>query len=330
MLIRLPQLARRASPLLTACALLLLSPPAAAGPGARARLDYQRLTGAESCPAQPAFQAEIAAWLGYDPFSDSEPRAVVIELSGNASGLAAHLQLEKAGGEILGERQIVTASSDCRDLTQALVLAVALAVDPLPISRDVIVSDEARPPPAVQVVSPTTTFTIPAASTRPAGPSAELSLSVGSLWVVGGPQVAPGLMAGLEARWDHFSIGIEGEGDAFTGEPVSPGSVQVSLVSAELIPCYRLGAFGFCAVLAAGAELGHGEGVSEPSSQPLPYLGVGVRALADLHIAGPLSVRFQLDALGTALGATFNIGNTDVWDTPALTFQAAAALVLRL
>ena len=305
----------------------MLSTPAAAGPGARARLRYQRLAGAESCPTQPAFQAEIAAWLGYDAFAESSPRSVVIDLSGSASGLGAHLQLDDVDGKILGERQIVTASSDCRDLTQALVLAVALAVDPLPITRDVIKSNEAPPPPAVQaaVLSPGL-----AAPPHLAGPNAELSFTLGSLWVVGGPQVAPGLMAGLEARWDHFSLGIEGEGDAFTGEPFLSGSVQVSLVAAELVPCYRMEVFGFCGVVAAGAELGHGEGIHDASSQPLPYVGVGARVLADLPITGALSVRLQIDALGTLRGATFDVGTADVWDTPALTFQAAAALAVRL
>jgi hypothetical protein len=158
-----------------------------------------------------------------------------------------------------------------------------------------------------------------------------VSISVGgSLWVLGGPEPSPGLIAGLEVRWDHWSIGIEGEGDAFTGQPWLAGSVQVSLVAAQLVPCYRFGVFGACAILAAGAELAHGEGIHEASSQLEPYLGAGGRFLADLHLSGPLSLRLQVDALGTALGARFYVGSTDVWDTPVVTLETAAVLTLRL
>ncbi len=337
----MPQLARRTLTLLAVCAALLRPTPAAAGPGARARLRYQRLAGAESCPPQPAFQTEIAAWLGYDPFSDASLRSVVIDLSGSTSGLAAHLLLEDSTGKVLGERQILTASPDCRDLTQALVLAVALAVDPLPITRDVISlpitrdvisQKEPAPPPTVQAPAPPPAPAGPVAvAARPRGTNGEVSLQLGgALSLLAGPQPAAGLIAGLEARWNHWSISVAGQGNTFTGQAWAPGSVQVSLVAAELAPCYRLGALGFCGVVAAGAELGHGEGIREASNQTLPYLGAGGRFLYDWHLTGPLSLRGQVEVLGRLLGAKFDVGTTDAWATPAVAVGIAGMLTLRL
>ena len=328
------RLASLAGLLLVAGAVLLAAPQALAGPGARARLRYQRLAGAESCPDQAAFEAEIAAWLGYDPFSNSSPREVSVELSGGPSGLTAHLQLVEAGGKILGQRTLQTASPDCRDLTQALVLAVALAVDPLPITRDVIAPAEPTPPPTPAVrAAPATPVAQPV---RASGPKTEVTIDVGPLGVaLGSPQFAPGLVAGVELRWDWLSVELDGEGDAFTGQSWQAGSVQVSLAAAELAPCYRTAIVGVCfPVVAAGVEMGHGQNIPDPSSQPLPYMGVGGRVLADFHLTGPLSLRLQVEGLGTVLGASFGVGHAgvyaDVWDTPALTVQGAVLLALRL
>jgi hypothetical protein len=316
--------------LVAASVVLSLAPRAAAsGPGPRARLRYARLAGAESCPAQPAFEAEVAAWLGYDPFSDSSPRSVVIDLSRDDSGLGAHLRLEDRAGRSLGERQISTASPDCRDLTQALVLAVALAVDLLPNSRDVIGPGELAATPSTSPAQPSATANVQRA--QPPTTRAVVTASLGgSLWLAAGPEPAPGIVAGVDVRFDHFSIGLDAQADYPTHKAWPPGSIGVSLLAAEVLPCYRLGIFGACVVLAIGAELGRGENLNQAEDEPLPYLGVGGRLLAEIPIGGPLAIRVQVDALATALGASYYVGTSDVWNTPPVALEAAATLAWRL
>jgi hypothetical protein len=208
---------------------------------------------------------------------------------------------------------------------------VALAVDPLPITRDVIAPPE--PPPTPVVIRVPAPAAGPAArSNEPrSGSRAELSVVAGPLgMVLGSPQFAPGLIAGAELRWDRVSIELDGEGDVFTGQPWASGSVQVSLAAVEAVPCYRTGVVGLCGVVAAGAEMGHGQGIPAASSQPVRYMGAGLRVVADLHLTGPLSLRFQVEGLGTLAGASFYVQQADVWDTPALILQGAAVLALRL
>src|SRR5262249_34674514 len=100
---------------------------------------------------------------------------------------------------------------------------------------------------------------------------------------------------------------------------------------AEVLPCYRSGAFGACALALAGAEFGHGDAsINQAKSHTLPYLGLGGRLLAEIHVVGPFSLRLQADVLVTALGGSFYVGPIDLWDTPPVGFEGALVGVFRL
>ena len=91
-------------PLALACALA----PARARPDpprVSLRLDYARGGGGEACPAETALRKEMADRLGYDPFDgvDAARGRVAVVLSGDARGLAAHIERYAANGAQMWE-----------------------------------------------------------------------------------------------------------------------------------------------------------------------------------------------------------------------------------
>src|SRR6185503_8095001 len=136
---------------LAACAAL----PATARsdePGrARAHLLYVREAGAERCPDEAQLRAQVAARLGYDPFSASAPSTISVTLRRSARGLLARIELVDRTGEVTGARSLTAPEPDCVALAQAVELAVSLAVDPL---RFVAPPAPAARPPTVPVAPP--------------------------------------------------------------------------------------------------------------------------------------------------------------------------------
>ena len=169
-----------------------------------------------------------------------------------------------------------TASSDCRDLTQALVLAVALAVDPLAhhARRDFVPSRRATPVPPRFRPAPA-----PPPVTAPVTPSGWPERESASAWAARcGCWVVPQLCAGIDcrARGPLGPLLDSGSMARATPLPASLGSrarsrCRWSRRSCPVLPTSVC--LGSARVLAAGAELGHGQGIREASSQSLPYLG---------------------------------------------------------
>jgi hypothetical protein len=122
---------------LVALATVLGSRTAGASPPT-AVLRYERAPGAESCPGPDELRAAVAARLGYDPFvASDEHEAIVVRIRPLGSGLEGTFQrVDSSQGAIGKPATIASRTADCTELTSALAVGIAIAADPLSITRE--------------------------------------------------------------------------------------------------------------------------------------------------------------------------------------------------
>lgn len=104
--------------------------PALAEDATTFRLSWVRGEGAGSCPDVRALEARVAERLGRNPFSDAAAQSIEGSVALDKSELKAELRVRDSGGIARGAREIRAQGTDCVELADAVVLAVALAIDP--------------------------------------------------------------------------------------------------------------------------------------------------------------------------------------------------------
>ncbi|MHB8417835.1 MAG: hypothetical protein ACYDCL_07155 [Myxococcales bacterium] len=100
--------------------------------------------------------------------------------------------------------------------------------------------------------------------------------------------------------------------------------VTASLLTATLLPCFRLGLFGACAAIAGGAEEASGAGFASPRNVMTPYGAAGLRAFVDLPLDRRFALRIHGDFDVPFTRATLFVGSAEVWSTPP--FEGALGL----
>jgi hypothetical protein len=111
-----------------------------------ARLEWVRLEGAGSCIDAAQLEARVKRRLGTEPFDPRASRSIegVVRRTGEVwrAQIAVRAHPNDANPPL---RELESAADDCESLSNALVLAVALAVDPAAAFSDAAV--KAAPPP---------------------------------------------------------------------------------------------------------------------------------------------------------------------------------------
>jgi hypothetical protein len=170
---------RWASGLSPSCLVVLLSLPSFAAEGgtdAAFRLSWVRGDGAESCVDQRALAGAVRLRLGRDPFADNAESGIEGTIVRDGSAFRAILRVRDAQGKEVGRRDLELATDDCSKLTDALVLAVALTIDPnAPASDDASKSGDAQLASGAATVTPGSDSDAPAASPPPPAPPAHAS-----------------------------------------------------------------------------------------------------------------------------------------------------------
>lgn len=103
---------------------------ASAEPTSLVRLSFARGSGAETCLGEPQIEEQVVHRLGRDPFSaraDVSIEGNVVRAEGTWHAV---LDVRDRHGHALGHRELEAHDADCGPLGDALVLAVALAIDP--------------------------------------------------------------------------------------------------------------------------------------------------------------------------------------------------------
>jgi hypothetical protein len=111
------------------------------------RFSWELGMGAESCPSEDALRDAVAARLGYFPFTRDADRTLRASVTRMGDRLIGTIRLEDATGELIGERTLEGEAGDCHELSRALQLAIAIAIDPTVITRPTPPPAEPAPPP---------------------------------------------------------------------------------------------------------------------------------------------------------------------------------------
>jgi hypothetical protein len=172
-----------------------------------ARLEWVRLEGADSCIDRATLEARVKRRLGTEPFDPRASRSIegVVQRTGGVwrAQILVRTRPDEANPP---RRELASTAADCQSLGNAVVLAVALAIDPAAAFSDPAVTAP-PPPPAVVAPKPPPPEPPPIVSseTMPAG-RAELMLAsqLGLL-----PKASLGLGLGVAtALTNRFELGL--------------------------------------------------------------------------------------------------------------------------
>lgn len=300
--------------LATAAVLVLSSVLASAAALAEPRqvsLGYLKRPGADPCPDEAALKGRIAARLGADPFRDDAPTGLEVVVGQSPIGLSATVTLrEKSTSKSLGKRQLESHATDCRELSAAMELAIALAIDPL---------YQEKPAPSASNEPTLKPLEHPDAYS---GPALQFDADLGfSLSLGEAPSVSPGFAVGGRARWEFLSLGLEARATIPVASGIAefPGSsIAAHHLTGALLGCGHYGYVAGCLVGTVGALFVQGRDVPNARTQTLVASSLAARVQGEYPLTDHLLVRAHLDFGANLARTTARLGELDVWTTPAV------------
>jgi hypothetical protein len=205
-----------------------------------ARLEWVRLAGAGSCIDAAELEARVKRRLGTEPFDPRASRSIegVVQRTG-AVWRAQIVVRARSDDANPPRRELESAAADCESLGNAIVLAVALAIDPEAAFSDATVK-RPPPPPPVEAPTPTAPESRTASAEATLAGRAELTLA-GQLGLL--PKASLGLSVGVATELTRrFELGLRAR--AFPevevgGEPSY--AVGLTALTLELCPVARPG-----------------------------------------------------------------------------------------
>jgi len=315
---------------------VLASSVAAAAP--TGRLIYSRASDVDSCPDEETLRHAVAARVGYDPFFAWARRTVVVNVVRRRQEFVATVNLIDEQSIAHGARELRT-GGECRELLDAVALAIAIAIDPQILAHPPESSAPVPPPPPPStVIAAPPPVAAPPASPVERGPSPPPSAaptafeaSIGLVASSGdAPNMAAGLSAGGAVRWAPVSVGLEGRVDApATESATGGGQVSSQLVVVAVVPCRSFGPFAACAVVQGGAMRAWSNGVPDRRTAWTESWEVGGRAGVFVPVATNLFLRVRTDILGNLHRASLELRGTGVWPAAPVTSCIGVDAVLR-
>jgi len=96
-------------------------------------LQYARVAGAESCASEEELRAAVAERLGYDPFlSRGHLDAIIVRIRRVSAHLEGTIERRDSSRRTTSRAQTIsTENADCGELTSALAVGIAIAIDPM-------------------------------------------------------------------------------------------------------------------------------------------------------------------------------------------------------
>jgi hypothetical protein len=242
---------------------------------------------------------------------------------------------------------ISSKGSDCGELDAALALALAIAIDPLSLTREPATRAPAPPPaqaPAAEHAAPEPAATPSEAPSEPSDlpleeddilPEPEPTKAV--LYVAVGPSLAVGalpkaswgvrLLAGFS--YDLFELDVEGRFDPEVEVQVEGGRIEASLLLGTIAPCVRAGWVVACASLSLGALRGTGSDFDHARADNTLQASVGTRVALDVPFSQHVSMRLGIESQFPLIATQLQAGDRLLWSTPAMSFAGTALLASR-
>lgn len=291
---------------------------------ARFALRYRPAAG---CPDEARLRAAVGGELGYDPFDAGAGRMIEVVVRAARGGVRGRIEMRGADGGHLGARELSAPS--CAELSPALELALAVAIDPLragagatppaqtgagPTTTNAATAPAATQPAAMQpaATSPTTkpaaaarAATVPAVAVRAPAARPRATTLLRLLFDFGvhvtlgaAPGPAFGFVADVGAAAHRWSAALELRGDLPASAPASGGYATTSLMAAALVPCVHHRIVALCAVAGLGGEQVSGSGYLVPRSPSWAlWAALGGRLQLQLALDRFLALALQVDML---------------------------------
>lgn len=330
-------------------------------------LSVERADTAFACPDEARLRRSIAERLGKDPFTDgardADHRALLVQFRSEGQGHSATVALSTSG-----RRELKSASNDCSELAGAVVLAAAIVIDPLVLTRPVPVVDAgttddgwlapplSRPPdaqrplpvvptvmPDVLTPSPNPAPELPPLQRPPPAPSPvavtpkrtqPADVNAFLIGAGGGVSflrtaVATGQFE-VSGSWNSRSATIGATFGLTTPSTMSagPGSVHAMVLEGSVHGCVRWTLIGACVQLGAGSFQAWSTGFPNPRPQGTAIATAGAGGLLDI----PAGDRFRIRVFALAHvqpSVTIGISDRDVFTTNGFAFSATASFHVR-
>ncbi|MBI2389450.1 MAG: hypothetical protein HYV09_07620 [Deltaproteobacteria bacterium] len=309
-----------------------------------AKLAYDRGPGTEACPDEPAMRQAVAARLGHDPFVDQADRTVDVRFVRVGSTLRGTIEIRDASGKVAGARTLESKRLDCKELAEAMTLAISLALDPLAGAPPKASASASASAPAPAAASAPASAPASASASAPAfAPAPVRSADVPppplphqglrvALGGHGGFGVAPrtnvGVIAAIGFRTPRWSVDLEGRRDLPATAELGAGNATSSLFAASLVPCLMRGPLGVCAIASIGALQASGSDVANARSATGLWAAFGVRLATEVPLLGPLAIGVHGDLLAPVVRTTLRLDGDDVYTTSVLAAALGARLML--
>ncbi|WP_437275741.1 hypothetical protein WME90_31435 [Sorangium sp. So ce375] len=339
--------------------LVLAAPPAAGQVSSGgARLSYTRGPGAEGCPEEQALRDVVAAQLGgTDPFvAGGGGRRVEVVLSRKGRRFLGEIALYDSDGRGLGGQELTGAA--CGALVEDVGTALAIALRPLRSAREPAPAPPSpsapAPAEAASALEPPETGSLgralagpprapapaplppcqPAAPARPRerrGPSLawpRLQVGAGALIADGlAPAPAVGFSGFVGARWEAFSLSLEGRVDLpVAAERYRGRFYGVSWRGGSVVPCGHVAWFFGCGVATAG-RVRHFGMVNVVGEALSPYAGLGLRGGVEVPFSYSLAARLTGELVANVERPTLHLRGGANWSVAGSSKAGALHLV---
>lgn len=267
------------------------------------QLEIRRDEAAEACPSDEELAARVRARVAADPFADADQQAtrrLRVRIDKLGAQLRARVVLQGDDGALRGRRELWGAL-DCVALADQLVLALAIAIDPLLLTRPAPTAPRpAKPDPLDARPGPlrgrdldyTNTDRVlarpPLEGVVPRGTLARAMLGA----AMGVAQVpAPSLRAelSLDFRSWHLDGGLRFDVPVRYPTQGGGGQMDLTLVAADVSPCLpwrvapRVSLRG-CAAGQAGVLVAHGVDFERNAGSTQAWFAMGPRATAGWRV----------------------------------------------
>lgn len=332
----------------------------------RASLAMEISEEARVCVSPDELRERVSARLGYDPFLQDAPLAIRVEIAVDGADKIYVATISTKRQES-PPRERALESQECQDLIDAVVFAMALAIDPVRSMQPATFKNTAREPLHKSITSAhqaaLNAASISEAMRRRARSSdgaastsartaqeARRAQEDAARWKL--PPLALQMIGSAGARFAEMPTTTADAGAGFEidfgrkyrvsldlrntlparYETVYGGQITLSTRRTDLGICrlFLRGLLATCAMTSAGAYEGRGEGFGADFKRRAGLFGVGASAKAGWMFTERFGVRLSVDGARMLSRASWRVGDEVLHTTPGWSASTQLQFVYRL